>query len=163
MKTETLDYEDNELFTLKTFRLYIMYFCFLITPKKVLRTYVVLSMLAFIYSVNKREFVCEHIQTKQIKKLLNISMNDDVLILPKHTFHWFWSREILDETIDSVHRVSLKVALNDSTTTLKYIGGISDKFIEKLPSVFRLKLNIKNKENFLNLKHDLARSIMYNT
>ena len=147
----------------KSFKHIFLYGLFLILPKKITKTYLMLSILAFIYNIRNKQFDCYNLDTDKLKYMLHVTLNNEVLLLPSFTYHWFWNQSLLNETIFTNNEdITIGQLLQSETLMLHHLNSFSNKLIEKIPPVLKFKLNLYNKSNKLVFKHDIIRATVYN-
>ncbi len=147
----------------KDFRYWIMYFLFMTMPKNVVKTYIVMSLLAFIYSVKNKTFECNNLDTDKLKLLLKNTMNNEVLLLPAYTYHWMWDNSVLDEEVKFKEETfTVRQLLTDKEVMIQHLGGLADLLINHIPKSIRFKLGFTSVVTRNNFKHDLIRTIVYN-
>lgn len=135
---------------------------FLFLPKRVLKIYLALSFLAFISSVKNKPFSIQYLNKEKISYILDITLNDDILIIPTFTFNWTWNKNILEETIIYHDKqFKLKDFILDDRLFVHHTHAIANIFTEKLPKIFKFKLNLKNKRIRTAFEHLLIKNAIH--
>lgn len=158
----TIPEQGSSVFS-KGFKHYLMCAAFLMLPQKVTKVYLVLALAAFIYHVRSKKFEYWNVNVGELQSLLNVSMNNEVLLLPSRTYHWIWNDSILDEKIKYLdEELSVRDILTDKQLMVHHLQGLSQKFLEKVPKALLYKLKMKEEQSRVLMRHDFARTIAYN-
>lgn len=140
----------------------ITLFLFFILPSKVSNIFVSLSILALIHDVRHVGFKHNKISEDKFNNLLHISFNEEIMLLPSYTLHWFWKEDFLNHqiTIDQ-RQLTLKEAIENDEILYKHLRYITDLLIENIPSILRFKLDLGCVKSKLTFKHNIMNLLMY--
>lgn len=142
----------------------LLYSILLILPQRYSRSYLVLSFLAFVYRHKHKQFKCENIDVAKLNYLLDVSLNNDILLLPNY-YHWIWKNDLLNQQIEDREtkcKLLVQDVLKNDKAVIHHLRQMADKLISDIPCVFKIKLWLYDTKNKTNLKNDLVYSLMYN-
>lgn len=138
-------------------------FVFFILPAKVSNIFISLSILSLIYDVRNIDIKEYPISTDKFKTLLNVSFNEEIMLLPQYTVHWFWKESFLDENIQLGNsNVTIREALQKDEFLYTHLRAITDHLINNIPSLLKYKLNLKDTKSRLIVKHNVM-TLLINT
>lgn len=138
-------------------------FVFFILPAKVSNIFISLSILSLIYNVRNIDIKEYPISTDKFKTLLNVSFNEEIMLLPQYTVHWFWKESFLDENIQLGNsNVTIREALQKDEFLYTHLRAITDHLINNIPSLLKYKLNLKDTKSRLIVKHNVM-TLLINT
>lgn len=145
------------------FKKQIMLFSLFILPKKLTCIYVNLSILALIYHIKNKEFNCNTINTEKFKELLDLTLNEDILLLPNYTYNWIWSDSILHLHLHLADKEILLIdAIKDESIFHTYTKDIVNELLINLPKMFKIKLGLGKYVNDIVMKNKVMNSVIYN-
>lgn len=142
----------------------ITLFIFYILPKRATSIYVSLSIVALIYNLKDKKFVSGGVNCIKLSKVLQIAVDDEIMILPNITMGWLWNESLLDKNLvlnNNTYSIPLKLVITNDELFFKHIRSILDTLIDSLPKSLKNKLNLKNIESRLLLKHNVMEALMY--
>lgn len=129
---------------------------FFVLPRNVSNIFVSLSILSLIYDVRKLDLKDHPVDCDKFKSLLQISFNDDIMLLPQYTVHWFWKDEFLNNTIYIDGRqVTVKDALISNEILFKHLRQITEVLLNNIPNSLKIKLQLNHKRERLVVKHNV--------
>ena len=135
---------------------------FFILPKRVSRVFVSLSVLALIYQIRKVDYRTHHIDCEKFTKLLKISFNEEVMVLPSHTVNWFWKKELLDKPMMFGGQVmTLREAITKDEILFKHLRLITSVLLSNIHGVLKLKLRLRNTRERLQINHNVVSLLIY--
>lgn len=135
---------------------------FFILPKKVSRIFVSLSVLALIYQIRKVDFRTHHIDCDKFTKLLKISFNEEVMVLPNHTVKWFWKEEFLDKPmVFGGQRMTLRQAILTDEVLFKHLRLITSILLGNIHGVLKFKLGLRKTRERLAINHNVVNLLIY--
>lgn len=135
---------------------------FFILPKKVSRVFVSLSVLALIYQIRKVDFRTHHIDCDKFTKLLKISFNEEVMVLPNHTVNWFWKKELLDKPmVFGGQRMTLRQAILSDDVLFKHLRLITSVLLNNIHGVLKFKLGLRKTKERLAIRHNVVSLLIY--
>lgn len=138
-------------------------FVFFILPAKVSNIFISLSILSLIYDVRNIDIKEYPISTDKFKTLLNVSFNEEIMLLPQYTVHWFWKESFLDENIQLGNsNVTIREALQKDEFLYTHLRAITDHLVNHIPSILKYKLNLKDTKSRLIVKHNVM-TLLINT
>ena len=143
------------------FLIYIVLFLF---PKKITKTYCILTLLAFIFNVKSKIFIKHNLDLVKLNYLLHITLNEDMLVLSGCTYHWMWKNDIMTEVVKTNNddNKTVKEILNYDKISSDSLEKMVDIFVSKLPWFIKLKLGLRD-PNYSNIfKKEVSRSLLYN-
>lgn len=147
----------------KSFLKQLMFeFIFVMLPKKVLYTYLTLALSAFIYKVRNVSFNVKNINVKKISKLLKVTLNNDILLIPYFTYKWIWDESILEQEI-IYHDIKFKLKdfLLDSHLFMYHSHAVINIFLNSLPFLYKLKLGFYREKNKIYTKNLFTKNLLY--
>lgn len=140
----------------------ITLFVFFILPSKVSNIFVSLSILSLIYDVRNIDIKEYPISTDKFKTLLNVSFNEEIMLLPQYTVHWFWKESFLDERIQlGTNNVTIREALQKDEFLYTHLRAITDHLVNHIPSLLKYKLNLKDIKSRLIVKHNVMNLLIH--
>lgn len=140
----------------------ITLFVFFILPSKVSNIFVSLSILSLIYNVRNIDIKEHPISTDKFKTLLNVSFNEEIMLLPQYTVHWFWKESFLEERIQlGTSNVTIREALQKDEFLFTYLRTVTDHLVNNIPSLLKYKLNLNDLKNRLVIKHNIMNLIIH--
>jgi hypothetical protein len=140
----------------------ITLFLFFILPSKISNIFVNLSIIALIYDLRNVTLCKSNINTDKIHSLLQISVSEEILLLPNYTINWFWDDAFLNSTIViRDQEYLLKDAIKDSELFFGNLRLVLDKFLDHLPNTLKIKLGMNNVRNRIEVKHGLMNILIY--
>lgn len=138
-------------------------FVFFILPAKVSNIFISLSILSLIYDVRNIDIKEYPISTDKFKTLLNVSFNEEIMLLPQYTVHWFWKESFLNENIRLGNsNVTIREALQKDEFLYTHLRAITDHLVNHIPSLLKYKLNLKDTKSRLIVKHNVM-TLLINT
>jgi hypothetical protein len=133
-------------------------------PSIFLRVYVELSFYIYIMKVRKGELLQDDINVQPLRRLLNLSFNDDSVILPFRTYDWIWGEAGEDHLIkigDS--EISVTEMLRDSSKSSQHCDELVTFFINRLPKKVLAKLakgpSVSESRNIYVIREDFSRVV----
>lgn len=135
---------------------------FFILPRNVSRIFVSLSVLALIYQVRQIDYRTHGIDCEKFTKLLQVSFNEDIMVLPSYTVNWFWKDEFLDKKIrlDDRH-VTIREAIMKDELLFKHLKLITSTLLGNIHGVLKVKLRLTNTKERLAIKHNVMNLLIY--
>jgi len=135
---------------------------FLILPSRVAKVFVSLSILALIYDIKNINVKNKRFNEEKLNRLLNISFNEEIMLLPSYTVHWFWKEEILrkDIVIDDQVMTLKDIILNDKML-YRHLRYVTDILLENIPKTLKFKLNLTETKDRLVVKHSVMNLLIY--
>lgn len=135
---------------------------FFILPSRVAATFVSLSILALIYDLKKIDVKKQNINEDKLNQLLNLSFNEEIMVFPSYTVHWFWNENILNKRlmIDN-QALTLKDVIQNDNILYKQLRCVTDILLENLPKTLKFKLNLTETKDRLVVKHNVMNLLMY--
>ncbi|EKD89541.1 MAG: hypothetical protein ACD_33C00045G0008 [uncultured bacterium] len=142
---------------------YIMILIFTVLPKSVTCAYVNLSILALFYHIKDKTFSVDSFNNEKFKQLLHMTLNNEILLLPEHTFKWIWNDRILNSTI-IIHGKKMKLidAIKDDDISNHNLKTIITHMLKYLPNLFKIKLKLNKCSSKILIKNKITRTVMYN-
>jgi transcription elongation factor Elf1 len=122
-------------------------FLFFILPNIITKTFINLSILAVIYDIRNVTFSTDHLNTDKIRTLLQISVSEEILLLPGYTIHWFWNDNFLN-TVTTVHgeELTLRELITDNKLFFTHLRTIIDLFVANLPNLLKIKMGLMKRD-----------------
>lgn len=135
---------------------------FFILPAKVSNIFVSLSILSLIYDVRKIDIKEHSIDGEKFKTLLNISYNQEIMVLPQYTVNWFWDDQFLNKSVCLKGiNMTLKEALQDNKILFNNLRVIVDELLCNIPSTLQHKLGFKQVKRKLEVKHTVMNLLIH--
>ena len=135
---------------------------FLFLPSKVANVFVSLSILSLIYNVRNIDLKKDYYTQDKFKKLLNVSVNEEIMLLPKYTLHWFWKEKLLDKTYTiGTEVLTLREALINDKVLFHHLRYIVDILLDSIPYMLKVKLNLKDFKENLIVKHNVITLLIH--
>lgn len=164
-------YLEKEMFTTISARLNILsvaiyknltLFLFFILPSKVANVFVSLSILALIYQIRRVDYRDNCIDGDKFKRLLRVSFNEEIMLLPSYTVNWFWKDDFLSKTlaIDGAH-VTIRDAISRDEVLFKHLRLVTETLLENIPLSLKVKLRLSDAREKLAVKHNVMNLLIY--
>lgn len=135
---------------------------FLILPNKVSSIFVSLSILSLIYDVRKIDIKECPIADEKFKTLLKVSFNEDIMLFPQHTVHWFWCDQYLDKKIQiKGNNMSIRQALEDNNILFSNLRVIVEELLQNIPPALKYKLGFRITKKKLEVKHTVMNLLIH--
>ncbi len=140
----------------------ITLFLFFILPNIITKTFINLSILAVIYDIRNVTFSTDHLNTDKIRSLLQISVSEEILLLPGYTIHWFWNDSFLN-TVTTVHGkdITLRELIINNELFFTHLRTIIDLFVANLPNLLKIKMGLMKARNRIEVKKNLMHIILH--
>lgn len=137
-------------------------FLFFILPSKVANVFVSLSILALIYQIRRIDYRDKYIDSDKFKRLLRVSFNEEIMLLPSYTVNWFWKDEFLSSTlIIDGNQVSIRDAIAKDEVLFKHLRQITEALLENIPLSLKVKLRLSDVREKLAVKHNVMNLLIY--
>lgn len=147
---------------LTRFYKYLTLTLFFVLPSRVATIFVSLSVLALIYDIKKISIKDKKYDQEKLNKLLNLSFNEEIMILPSYTVHWFWKDELLEKEIRIDDQVmKFKDVVKDDDVLFKHLRLITDELLNNIPKCLKFKLNLNETKQRLIVKHNVMNVLLY--
>jgi hypothetical protein len=125
-------------------------------PRKVSNIFVSLSIVSLIYDVRKLDMKEHPVDNDKFKSLLQITFNEDIMLLPQYTVHWFWKEEFLNDTIViDKEKITIREALSKNEILFKHLRYIIETLLNNIPKLLKYKLKLSNQRERLVVKHNV--------
>lgn len=129
---------------------------FLILPVKVTKVFLELSIAVLITDVRGENCLDRCFNTDKFSELLHTSYNKDILALPTYTLSWFWTEDSLNEMVKIKDgEVTIKEALGSNEVLRHNLGAVTNRIIDQLPYLMKLKLRLNDRRARLSIRHEL--------
>lgn len=140
----------------------ITLFLFMILPARVANVFTCLSILALILDIKYvNEQHTGRVNQQKFNELLQISYNEDIMMIPNYTLRWFWGDDFLNKTIKiNNNTVTLREAIRNDEIMFKHIRYIIEILMEHIPSILRYKLNLSETRSKIAFKHNVMSLLM---
>lgn len=137
-------------------------FLFLILPNRVASLFVSLSILSLIYDVKNIDIRNHPVDYNKFKSLLNITFNEEIMLLPQYTVNWFWNEDFLNSSIliDN-NQISIKEAITNNETLFYNLREITEILLQHIPKVLKYKLNLDSLKEKLIVKHNVMNLLLH--
>lgn len=136
-----------------------LFFCL---PSKLTNIFVSLSIITMILKLRNTSLLSEELLLVRIEKLLKISLNEQVLLLPEQTISWYWSTKMLETPLEVDGKTAtLKEVLTNARTFVKHRNLAMNKLLDSLPKTIQYKLKLTHVENRIAIKHNILNALMY--
>jgi len=135
---------------------------FIILPNKVSKIFVSLSIVSLICNVRNIDIKEFNIKYDKFKTLLNVTFNEEIMLLPNYTVSWFWEDSFLNSPIILKDRkYTIKEVLQNDNLLYSNLKTIIEVLLEHIPTPLKLKLHINNTNKNLEIKHNVINLISY--
>jgi hypothetical protein len=141
---------------------YLFFGILMALPSVVAKVYVELSFYIFIMKSRNVEFSESDIDIQPLKKLLNVSFNEDSVTLPLKTYDWIWGKAGEEHLVEvNGRKISVVEMLRDAEKTKHYNHDLVTYFVNRLPKNVLAKLckgpDKSHVRNLSSVKQDFAR------
>jgi len=135
---------------------------FFILPSKIANIFINLSIVATIYHIRNLNFTSEQLDYTKIQKVLKVTINEEILLLPNYTIHWFWDENFLSTkvTIDQKD-YALKEIIQDTPLFFSHMRLVIGLFLDHLPASLKFKLGVSKTHKRLEVKHNIMNLLIY--
>ena len=135
---------------------------FLLLPAKVTKVFISLSILALVYEIKCINYKEKQLNAEKFKNLLDVSFNEDIMLLPSYTVHWFWKDKLLNKEIkvDGVTMLLKDLIFNDKLL-FKHLRFVIDILLENIPDILKFKLNLSDTQERLAVRHNVMNLLIY--
>jgi len=125
----------------KYISIYILELLFFMLPIKFAKIYLYMTVIAFINNIRNNEKLYRDVDIEHFNKLLLITLNPDVFLLPKNTYSIIINDSFLNDKIyynDKAY--TIKEIILDNKLCILYNRIITNKILNSIPYLFKLKL-----------------------
>ena len=130
---------------------------FMLLPKQVTNVFVTLSILSLINNLRSKKEQTHGFNEKKFKELLDITFEEDIMLLPNKAITWFWNNDFLNSNISLRGKnITVREAISNDDYLYPNIKTITSKLLCNLPFVLKYKLKLKKIKNRLELKHSIV-------
>ena len=137
-------------------------FLFFILPSKVANVFVSLSILALIYQIRRIDYRDKYIDSDKFKRLLRVSFNEEIMLLPSYTVNWFWKDDFLSNTLSiDGKQVTIRDAIAQDEVLFKHLRQITEVLLENIPLSLKVKLRLNDVREKLVVKHNVMNLLIY--
>lgn len=153
---------NSEIFKETFLKKFLFEIIFLFLPVRILKIYITLSLIALFSNIKNIPFTINNLNKEKLSSLLKITFNEDILIIPGYTFVWLWKEDLLNEIIEiNGQQFLFKDFILNDKLFLAHTHMVIDKIIDKLPRIFKFKLGLLNRKNYLHFRNSLTKNVIY--
>ncbi len=135
----------------------LMLLLFFILPSRLARVFISLSILAMIYDVKHYNYQDHPVNKDQFNRLLRLTFDEEIMMLPTYTMRWLWEDNFLDSQIKvNGNYLSLKHAITSKTVFATHKCVIVNKFLVDAPPLIKLKLGLMDRVNRVAIKNNVV-------
>lgn len=129
---------------------------FLILPVRVTRVFLELSVALLVTEIRGYGSVESCFDVNKFNKLLKMNYDKEILELPSYTLSWFWTPDILSQTVVLQEgKYTLKEALKDNDLLKHNLRTITSTIMRNLPFLMRFKLRLGEVKSRLSVRHEV--------
>lgn len=129
---------------------------FLILPVRVTRVFLELSVALLVTEIRGLGSVENCFDVNKFNKLLKMNYDKEVLELPSYTLSWFWTPEVLGQTVILQEgKYTLREALMDNALLKHNLRTVTSAIMRNLPFLMRLKLRLNEPKSKLSVRHEV--------
>lgn len=129
---------------------------FYLLPKRVTSTFITLSIVALIYHIKSVQPKWEELNSKKFHDLLNVSFNEEIMVLPNYTLNWFWTPELLQQNLTIENKTfTLSEAIQNNEILFGHLRTITDHLLNCTPKSVQRKLHLDDARERMVVKHGI--------
>lgn len=152
----------SKLTLLEKFYKYLTILIFFFLPRRISYIFTSLSIISIIFYLRGKSIDLDNIDKERIKEFLYVTLKEEIILLPNYTLHWFWDKAFLEkQIIIDGKKLTIKEAIRDDEIFNHHKQYIIELFVNHLPKLLRLKLNLDMKLEHIWFKNNIIRTILY--